>query len=99
MRTHQSSSVTAEDFQSELDRIFASAGQGRIDVTSGTLHRHVGGYPGRNHRMPVCCEVMKRNMRHGDQIIHSPPSGQGASLTIRYKFPSAKNPTEGVCLK
>lgn len=80
----------ASDFQRELNRIFQRATrQGRpyVDVKSGDLHRAVGGYPGRNHRMPVCCEVMKRNMKPGDQILQQPPEGQGATLVIRYKLP------------
>ena len=82
-------SPTAQDFQKELDSIFASAtkqGKPYIDVRSGDLHRRVGGYPGHNHRMPVCCEVMRRNMKPGDQILQEPPSGQGATLLIHYKL-------------
>jgi len=81
---------TAQDFQNELDRIFAAAqqqGKSRIHVKSGDLHRRVGGYPGHNHRMPVCCDVMKRNMRSGDRILQEPPSGQGATVIIRYELP------------
>ena len=78
------------DFQKELYKIFKDAqaiGTLYVDVNSGDLHRRVGGYPGRNHRMPLCCEVMKKNMRTGDQILEQPPKGKGASLTIRYKVP------------
>lgn len=81
---------TAQDFQNELDCIFASAqqqGKPYVDVKSGDLHRRIGGYPGHNHRMPVCCEVMKGDMKPGDQILQQPPSGQGATLIIRYKLP------------
>jgi 5-methylcytosine-specific restriction protein A len=59
---------TAEDFQAELDRILHAAkeeGEPSIDVKSGDLHRRVGGYPAHNHRMPLCCQVMKRNMKGG----------------------------------
>jgi 5-methylcytosine-specific restriction protein A len=47
----------------------------------------VGGYPGENHRMPVCCEVMRSTMAPGDQVVETPPSGKGAALTIRYRLP------------
>jgi len=80
----------AEDFQGELDSILASAQQQEepsIDVKSGDLHRSVGGYPGRNHRLPICCAVMKRNMKPGDEILQQPPSGEGATLIIRFKLP------------
>jgi len=48
-----------------------------------------GSYPGPNHRMPVCCKVMKDAMApdYGDKVLQEPPSGQGASLTIRYVLP------------
>lgn len=80
----------AQDFQIELEKVFAQARrQGKIDIDlkSGDLHRRVGGYPDHNHRMPVCCEVMKRNMKPRDRILREPPKGQGATLIIKYKFP------------
>lgn len=55
-----------------------------IDLNSGLIHREVGGYPGRKHRMPICCDVMKSFMKEDDEILSSPPKGNGASLTIRY---------------
>jgi transcriptional regulator with XRE-family HTH domain len=58
-----------------------------VDVVSGELHREVGGYPGPDHRMPVCCSVMEREMRSDDRIIRTPPKGRGATLTIRYRLP------------
>ena len=79
-----------EDFQRELDSIFASAqqeGKSPIEVKSGDLHRAVGGYPGRSHRLPVCCRMMRRNMKPGDEILHQPPSGEGATPIIRFKLP------------
>lgn len=59
-------------------------GQPYVDVTSGPLHRRLGGYTGRNHRMPMVCGVMRAMMRDGDTIIQQPPKGNGATLTIRY---------------
>jgi len=79
-----------KDFQGELDSVFESAqqrGESFIEIKSGDLHRSVGGYPGRSHRMPLCCAVMKRNMTPGDGIVQQPPSGQGATLIIRFKLP------------
>ncbi|RJX29194.1 MAG: HNH endonuclease [Dethiobacter sp.] len=79
---------TAQDFQSALEEAFKSAqnqGEAYIDIKSGDLHKRVGEYPGSNHRMPVCCDIMKRNMKTADQILQQPPKGQGASLVIRYK--------------
>ena len=81
---------TARDFEIQLKKVLGSAeqqGKSSVDVTSGNLHRQLGGYPGRNHRMPTCCMVMKRNMGPKDEILRQPPSGQGATLVIRYKLP------------
>jgi len=81
---------TSEDFQKELDRIFTSfeeKGSASVTITSGNLHRRVGGYPVTNHRMPVCCSVMKKMMKTGDRIISQPPSGQGTTLKIQYSLP------------
>lgn len=76
-----------QDFQNHLNEIFISAqnkGFQFVDVKSGDLLKRVGAH---NRRMPICCSVMKNNMRTGDKILHEPPSGQGASLIIRYKLP------------
>ena len=81
---------TAEDFQAELERIFNEAkrsGVSYVDVRAGDLHTKVGGYPAANHRMPVCCSVLRRNMSAHDEVMDAPKSGQGASLVIRYRIP------------
>lgn len=81
---------TAADFQTALDEKFQTATQesrSYIDVISGDLHRRVGSYPQRNHRMPVCCDVMQRNMHGGDHIVAQPSKGKGATLTVRYRLP------------
>lgn len=82
--------VVAEDFNAELLRTFAEASsQGLVfvEVNAGDLHRSVGGYPSQTHRMPSCCDVMKRHLSARDLIVSEPPSGKGASLTIRYALP------------
>ena len=76
-----------EDFQIALQSLIQRTHEQRkrsIGVRSGDLHREVGGYPGRNHRMPLCCAVMRDAMREGATVESSPESGQGASLLIRY---------------
>jgi hypothetical protein len=82
----------AEDFRRELHVMLLEGmnnGMGFTDINAGELHRRVGGYPGKNHRMPVCCGVMRSIFAPdtGDEILEEPPSGQGASLTIRYVWP------------
>ena len=82
------SGPTADDFRKELQNIFCeNEGKPSIDVNSRKLHRAIGGYPGENHRMPVCCDVMYDEMSARDKVLQSPPKGKGASLTIRYRLP------------
>ena len=81
---------TAVTFRSTLkDRLTAAAKQGRayVDIRSGDIHRQTGGYPGTDHRLPVCCKAMRAAMKTGDMIRTEPPTGDGASLVIRYQLP------------
>ena len=81
---------TAQDFWEKINHILQAAernGQPYIDINSGDLHRQVGGYPKHSHRMRNCCSVMRQFMKSGDEVLDGPPSGQGASLTIRYYLP------------
>lgn len=84
------SRMTADEFRGALQAEFdkgARKSQHLVRIQAGDLHRVVGGYPGKDHRMPLCCSVMKSAMRCGDKIIEGPPSGKGASLLIEYKLP------------
>jgi len=81
---------TSRDFERELLRQLAQAeesGNSYVDVNSGELHRDVGRYPGKDHRMPICCDAMVNSMKSGDEVLPQPPKGRGATLTIRYKLP------------
>ena len=82
---------TAEEFRQRLYQMFQAAtqqGQVSLDVEAGKLHRLVGGYPSQgDHKMPVCCHVMRSEMKSGDSILRAPPKGNGASLAIRYTLP------------
>ena len=87
------SAPKAEDFRNALRALFEEAernGLSYIDIQAGDLHRRVGGYPGTNHRMPQCCDVMRAIMTSNDVILSAPPSGRGASLAIRYKLPRTR---------
>jgi hypothetical protein len=82
--------VTAEDFRSALIQIFKDSQQKGItfiDVRSGDLHKRLGDYPGTNHRMPICCSVMREFCDTEDITVTSPPKGDGANLVIRYYIP------------
>ena len=85
---------TSEDFSKELAaQLFRAENRdaSHVEINSGELHRVVGGYPGPDHRMPTCCEVMRRAYRPGDETISEPNEGNGATLTIRYKLPRSIN--------
>ena len=85
---------TRHDFEWQLQRILGEAardGRAYIEVEAGNLHRAVGGYPSRgNHRMPVCCSVMRAAARPGDIIVREPASGTGATL-IRFRLPRGES--------
>jgi 5-methylcytosine-specific restriction protein A len=79
---------TSEEFQAALDDRIARAwrqGMAHLEVKAGDLHREVGDYPGRSHRMPTCCHVLRRRMRAGDEVVREPEKGTGASLMVRYR--------------
>lgn len=59
-------------------------GKKTLDLVSREVHIAVGGYPGQNHKMPICCSAMYSMMSEGDQVLEAPPSGKGAYLKIRY---------------
>ena len=80
----------SEDFRETLIGILSKSeelGLVAVEVNSGNLHRRVGGYPGPDHRMPVCCEVMYAEMKSEDTIISQPESRKGASVVVRYVLP------------
>lgn len=80
---------TSEDFHDALRARFARSealGLAFVEIISGELHRVVVGYPGA-HRMPSCCAAMRAEQRGGDETLHAPPSGDGATLRIRYRLP------------
>lgn len=80
-------SMNVETFEKELTKILNEAKELRkeyIDITSKELHTKVGGYPGKNHVMPTCCNVMRRMMKKNDFIKNQPLKGNGATLEIRY---------------
>ena len=83
---------TASDFRSELGRLLTEGqrlGFVAVDINAGQLHRVVGDYPGKDHRMPVCCDVMRRTMTPADEIVFQPTRGKGPRLTVRYRLPRA----------
>ena len=67
--------MTADDFRRELRAQLADAqhpAEVHVDINAGELHRRVGGYPGRNHRMRLCCHVLRREMAGEEQCPTRP---------------------------
>jgi 5-methylcytosine-specific restriction protein A len=78
---------TAEDFRIYLGNKLTNLknlGHDYKTITSGELHREIGFYPGKNHRMRTCCDIMRQIMTSGDEILVQPPKGNGATLQIKY---------------
>ncbi len=78
--------LTVPDVEQELRRQLAHAqqsGLGLVDIRAGELHRDVKG----EDRMPLVCHVMRKLMVSPDEVLSGPPSGQGASLVVRYRLP------------
>ena len=84
---------TKAEFRAELLSQLHQAelqGANHVEITSGALHRKLGGYPpllGESHQMPACCAAMYDEMRAVDAIVSAPKKGKGATLTIRYALP------------
>ena len=79
-----------KQFRATLTKALAAAekeGFSAVDVRAENLHKKLGGYTGTDHRMPICCEVMRQAMKPKDKVVDSPPGGQGANLTVRYRLP------------
>jgi 5-methylcytosine-specific restriction protein A len=82
--------LRAEDIRAELARQLGEAKRGGyrwLRMRASVLHEAAGGSSGSDHRMPLCCRVMKQEMQGDDKIVEGPPSGQGPSLTIDYWLP------------
>lgn len=61
-------------------------GKASLTLSAGDIHRAVGGYPGADHRMPQCCAALRQLAEErGAALVKSPPKGNGASLTYRFK--------------
>ena len=80
-----SCSLKREDFQQELDNILSKAlekGERYIVVNSIDLHHRMGGYPGSDHKMDLCQEVMKANTKEADTVYGQPEPND--NLSIKY---------------
>jgi 5-methylcytosine-specific restriction protein A len=76
-----------EDFRKYLENKLTNlknTGHDYKIIISGDLHREIGYFPGPDNRMATCCQVMRRMMKPGDEILDQPPRGNGATLKIKY---------------
>jgi hypothetical protein len=56
-----------------------------VTVRAGSLHELLGGYPGPNHKMPVCCDAMLSKQLGKHSIVKQPAKAKGANLIVEYK--------------
>lgn len=56
------------------------SGQDYIDVLPKDVERAVSD----DQHVPSVCSAMRSLMKNGDEILKSPPKGNGATLLIRY---------------
>ncbi|ATP40687.1 hypothetical protein CSE16_11865 [Solibacillus sp. R5-41] len=81
------SNLTKETFTKCINLLKQVAKQNELSelvISSKDVHKLVGGYPGKDHRMPVCCDAMYDAMSDKDEILEKPPKDKGASLKIKY---------------
>ena len=77
------------DFQRCLDIILKIARNDNLSsvvVESGELHKLVGGYSGQDHRMLVCCDVMRKTMQESNNELPNSLKKDGATFQIRYNL-------------
>lgn len=80
------SSIEFRDCLQSLLEAAPGLGLVAVEVNAGNLHRKVGGYPGQDHRMPICCELMYKAMIPGDEIVAQPAPGKGAPSSCATGF-------------
>ena len=86
--------MTSDDFRAALAGLFgdgAKAGRDTMVVRAGDLHHIVGGYPGPDHRMPVCCDVMYAEMLDGADEVSRRPA-EGRRRFARDRVPATASP-------
>jgi hypothetical protein len=84
--------VSIDHFQQALSaQLGRATAQDFADVliTCGDLYRSVGGYPGSDHGMPVCCDAMEAEILPGDIVLVEKDTGAG--MTVRYYLPRSRN--------
>jgi 5-methylcytosine-specific restriction protein A len=77
-------SISKVEFMNYIKNKIINMNSTYLDINSGVIHRDIGDYPGKNHRMPSCCLAMRALMIEGDIIVEEPEKGFGANFTIRY---------------
>jgi len=83
------SSISKQEFMRTLRGLLESAkklGKKELTVVSKDLHNITkpNSYPnGNKHSMPSCCAAMY-DIEYKKKVISAPPSGKGATVTIKY---------------
>jgi hypothetical protein len=80
--------VSIDHFRQELQAQMGRAsksGASDVLINAPSLYQSVGGYPGSNHAMPLCCDAMEQAMKPGDLLLVERSSQAG--MTVRYFLP------------
>ena len=86
--------VSTDHFRQELLAQMNRAAKGGLTdvlISSGELYRSLGGYPGSQHGMPLCCDAMQAEMKSGDTLLVERSHGVG--MTVRYLLPRTSRAT------
>ena len=78
---------TAWEIQNRLAAILNFArqsGKSYVDVELDSLQKQFADFSSSDRSMSVCCDVMIKLMRPGDSILHESPTGESATLAVRY---------------
>ena len=67
-----------------------------IGVRSGDLHRDADGYPGRNHRMLLCCGAMRDAMRDGDSVESPRKAARAPVCSFAMSFEPNSHPEHDI---
>jgi 5-methylcytosine-specific restriction protein A len=81
---------TRSEFQAALNGVLLQAqkkNKAGVVVSSIDLHLQVGGYPGREHRMDLCCQVMREAMLQRDRITSQVLPPYPPLLEVVYELP------------
>ncbi len=80
--------VSIDHFRQELLAQIGRAsksGAANVLINAPSLYKSLGGYPGSDHGMPLCCDAMEQEIKAGDLLLVD--RANQAGMTVRYLLP------------